>query len=374
VLFSQIPGLKETKRTLINSVKNNHIAHAQLFLGKEGSANLALALAYATYINCEDKKENDACGECPSCYKFNKLIHPDLHFVFPISTTKEIPKDPLSGLFMKYWRTVIQENPYININNWGDTIGSENKQLSISVDESRNILKTLSLKSFEAEYKILILWLPEFMNASSANAILKILEEPPYKTIFLLVTNNSEKIITTILSRTQLINIRSFSDMEVTEYLMLKFQIEQKWAHQLAYLADGNINEAFRLNSEVEEDNHQMFRDWMRSCYKKNNVIELVEWSETFQKTGKEGQKSLLQYGLNTLRETFICQHTANNLLRLQEEELKFVEGFAKVLDAHKIEEISTKINETYYHLERNANAKIAFLDLSLYISSIIKK
>jgi DNA polymerase-3 subunit delta' len=374
VLFSQIPGLEDTKRTLVNSVKNNHIAHAQLFLGKEGSANLALALAYATYINCEDKKEDDSCGECPSCYKFNKLIHPDLHFVFPISTTKEITKDPLSALFMKQWRSLVIENPYINISNWSEAIGAENKQLNISVDESRNILKTLSLKSFEAEYKILILWLPENMNASSANAILKILEEPPFKTVFLLVTNNSEKIITTILSRTQLINIRSFSDDEITKNLMLKFQIEEKRAHQLAYLADGDINEAFRLNTEVEEDNHQMFRDWMRSCYKRNNVIELVEWSETFQKTGKEGQKSLLQYGLNTLRETFICRHTANNLLRLQEEELKFVEGFSKVLDGPKIEEISIKINEAYYHLERNANAKITFLDLSLYISSIIKK
>jgi DNA polymerase-3 subunit delta' len=374
VLFSQIPGLQETKRTLINSVKNNHIAHAQLFLTKEGGGNLALALAYATYINCEDKKEDDACGECPSCYKFNKLIHPDLHFVFPIATTKEIPKDPLSALFMKHWRTIIQENPYLSINNWGDTIGSENKQLSISVDESRNILKTLSLKSFESEYKILILWLPEFMNASSANAILKILEEPPYKTIFLLVTNNSEKIITTILSRTQLINIRSFSDEEIAKNLIQRFNIEEKRANQLAYLADGNLNEAFRLHSEVEEDNHQMFRDWMRSCYKRNNVLELVEWSERFQKTGKESQKSLLQYGLNTLRETFICRHTSNNLLRLQEEELKFVEGFAKVLNGPKIEEISTKINETYYHLERNANAKIAFLDLSICISSIIKK
>ncbi|HXA02900.1 MAG TPA: hypothetical protein VNW99_12975 [Cytophagaceae bacterium] len=374
MLFSQIPGVEETKRTLINSVKNSHIAHAQLFQGREGSANLALALAYATYINCGNKEENDACGECPSCYKFNKLIHPDLHFVFPISTTKEVPKDALSNLFMKHWRSIVIENPYLNLNNWGDTIGSENKQLNISVDESRNILKSLVLKSFEAEYKILILWLPEMMNASSANAILKVLEEPPSKTIFLLVSNNPDKIITTILSRTQLITIRSFTDEEIKKNLTAKYSLDEKRAGQLAYLAEGNMNEAIRLKDEIQEDNHQLFRDWMRSCYKKNNIPEMVGWSESFQKIGREAQKHLLQYGLNTIRETFLFKHTGTEILRMQEDELKFVEGFSKVLDDLKIEQISRQLNEAYYHIERNANAKILFLDLSLNISSLMKK
>jgi DNA polymerase III subunit delta' len=373
VLFSQIPGLEDTRRTLINSVKNGHIAHAQLFHGREGSANLALALAYATYINCENKGEDDSCGECPSCYKFNKLIHPDLHFVFPISTTKEVTKDALSNLFMKHWRNIVIANPYLNLSNWGDEIGSENKQLNISVDESRNILKSLVLKSFEAEYKILILWLPEMMNASSANAILKVLEEPPSKTIFLLVTNNSEKIITTILSRTQLIKIRSFTDEEIKSHLSGKFNLDEKRASQLAYLAEGNMNEAVRLKDEIQEDNHQLFRDWMRSCYKKNNITEIVAWSESFQKIGREAQKHLLQYGLNTIRETFLFKHTGTEIVRLQEDELKFVEGFSKVLNDLKIEQVSHQLNEAYYHIERNANPKILFLDLSLNISSLMK-
>jgi DNA polymerase III subunit delta' len=374
MLFSHIPGLDDTKRTLINSVKNAHIAHAQLFHGREGSANLALALAYATYINCENKGEDDSCGECPSCYKFNKLIHPDLHFVFPISTTKEVTKDALSNLFMKHWRNIVIANPYLNLSNWGDEIGSENKQLNISVDESRNILKSLALKSFEAEYKILILWLPEMMNASSANAILKVLEEPPSKTIFLLVTNNSEKIITTILSRIQLIKIRSFTDEEVKSHLTGKFSLDEKRAGQLAYLAEGNMNEAVRLKDEIQEDNHQLFRDWMRSCYKKNNITEIVAWSESFQKIGREAQKHLLQYGLNTIRETFLFRHTGTEIVRLQEDELKFVEGFSKVLNDLKIEQVSRQLNEAYYHIERNANPKILFLDLSLNISSLMKK
>ncbi|MFL5729634.1 MAG: ATP-binding protein [Cytophagaceae bacterium] len=373
MLFSQIPGLEDTKRTLISSVRNSHIAHAQLFQGREGSANLGLALAYATYINCEQKGEHDSCGECSSCHKFNKLIHPDLHFVFPVSTTKEVSKDALSISFMKHWRSIVTQNPYLSLSNWGDTIGSENKQLNISVDESRNILKSLVLKSFEAEYKILILWLPEMMNASSANAILKVLEEPPFKTIFLLVSNNSDKIITTILSRTQFVKIRSFTDEEIKKDLIGKYSLDEKRAGQLAYLAEGNMNEAVRLKDEIQEDNHQLFRDWMRTCYKRNNLTEMVGWSESFQKIGRESQKHLLQYGLNTIRETFLYRHTGTDILRMQEDELKFVEGFSKVLDDAKIEGISKQLNEAYYHIERNANAKILFMDLSLNISSLMK-
>ena len=374
MLFSEIPGLQGIRTTLIQSVKNNHIAHAQLFLGTPGSGNLALALAYATYINCEDKKEDDACGVCPSCSKFNKLIHPDLHFAFPVTTTKNVSKDPLSNLFLKEWRSFVLQNPYADVNNWTNFIGSENKQPNISVEESRNIIKSLALKSFEAEYKVLILWLPEFMNASAANAMLKILEEPPAKTLFLLVSNNSERLLTTILSRTQLVNVPPFTDEQVYKGLVEKYHVEEKQAKQLAYLADGNFNEALRLMKETEEDNHQIFRDWMRSCFKKNNLGELVSWSEQFHALNKEAQKNLFAYGLNIFREALIFKYHGEKLLRLQEEDLKFIDGFSKILDQEKIEHIYREINKAYYHLERNASAKILFLDISLYISSVLKK
>ncbi len=365
--------MQAIRTTLIQSVKNNHIAHAQLFLGTPGSGNLALALAYGTYINCENKGEDDACGVCPSCSKFNKLIHPDLHFAFPVTTTKNVSKDPLSNLFMKDWRNFVLQNPYGDINNWTNFIGSENKQPNISVEESRNIIKGLALKSFEAEYKIFILWLPEFMNPSAANAILKILEEPPYKTIFLLVSNNSEKLLSTILSRTQLVNVPPFTDEQIYKGLVEKYKVEEKQARQLAYLADGNFNEALRLMKETEEDNHQIFRDWMRSCFKKNNLTELVSWSEQFHALGKEAQKNLFTYGLNILREALIYKYHGETLLRLQAEDLKFIEGFSKILDNEKIEHIAKEINKAHYHLERNASAKILFLDISLYISSVLK-
>ncbi|MCR6637810.1 MAG: DNA polymerase III subunit delta [Sporocytophaga sp.] len=373
MLFSQIKGLEETKASLIASVKNRHVAHAQLFAGPEGSGSLAMALAYATYINCEEKGETDSCGTCASCNKFNKLIHPDLHFVFPVSTTKSVSKDASSALFMKEWRNFIAENPYGGLIEWGNFIGAENKQLNISVDESRNIIKTVVLKSFEAEYKIMVIWLPEQMNSSSANAILKVLEEPPVKTIFLLITQNPDKIITTVLSRTQRVKIRPFTDEEVTKFLMEEKQLDEKKARQVAYLADGNLNEGLRLLQQAEEDNHQMFREWMRLCYKKVNILELVDWSEAFQKLGREGQKNLFQYGLNILRETLICRLNSKELLRLNEEDLKFVDGFSKALNEVKIENISKSLNEAYYHIERNANAKIVFLDLSLQISGMMK-
>ena len=370
--FSQISGLIDIKSRLINAVKNNHIAHAQLFSGHEGSGNLALAIAFATFINCENKLEDDSCGKCASCSKYNKLIHPDLHFVFPVSTTKEVTKDPLSKLFIKDWRKFISENPYGDINCWGGYMGAENKQLSISVDESRNIVKTISLKAFEAEYKVLIIWLVETMNQSASNSILKVLEEPPEKTIFFLITNNAEKIIPTILSRTQRMNIRSFKDVELIEELISRHSIEEKSAKQIAYLSDGNMNEGIRLLSEIEEDTHIMFREWMRKCYKKNNIAELVNASEDFQKKGREGQKSFLIYGLSIMRECLISPF-AKDLIRLQSDEMQFVEGFSKIITWEKIEKINNQLTDACYHIERNANAKIVFLDTSLTISGILK-
>jgi DNA polymerase-3 subunit delta' len=372
MLFSQIAGMVETKERLINAVKNNHVAHAQLFAGSDGGPNLALALAFATYINCEDKKESDSCGLCYSCIKYNKLIHPDLHFIFPVSTTKSVTKDPLSINFLKDWRNFVIAHPYADVNTWGSFIGAENKQLSISVEEARNIIKTISLKSFEAEYKVLILWLPEMMNPSGSNAILKILEEPPVKTIFLLVTNHSEKIITTIISRTQRVSIRAFRDQEIMNELITNFKVEEKKAFRLAYLANGNMMEGLRILEEAEDNSHELFRNWMRSCYKKNNLPDLISFLDDIQKLGREGQKSLLLYGLNIMRECLVFKYS-RELSRTEKEEYAFVEKFSQAITENKASEISKNLNDSYYHIERNGSAKIIFLDTSLKISKILK-
>jgi len=372
--FSEILGLEDIKKTLIQSVQNSHVAHAQLFVGKEGSAALPMAMAYATYVNCEQKTASDSCGKCPSCRKFNKLIHPDLHFVFPTATTKTFKKreDALSSAFMEIWRTFITENPYRNLREWAEALGAENKQCLIPVHEGRNIIKTLSLKAYEAEYKILMIWLPEWMNVNAANALLKILEEPPAKTLFLLVTESRDKLLKTILSRTQHIIIRPFTDTEVKQNLIEKFQTEALRAGQIATLTDGNLAEAFRLNQEAKDDSQERFVEWMRSCFRRD-YSEMVKQTDKFQEYGKQAQKALLQYGLSMLREALAFKFGGEKLVRLEAEALEFIQKFATVIHEQNIELLSHYFTDAYNQLERNANPKIVFLDLSLQVSKAFR-
>jgi DNA polymerase-3 subunit delta' len=372
MFFREITGLEDIKQTLISAVQKGQIAHAQLFFGNEGSANLAMALAYATYINCENRQPEDSCGQCASCSKINKFIHPDVHFVFPVATTKKVTKDPLSENFLPEWRNFLKANVYACLTDWCSYIGTENKQPNISAEESRSIIQKLSLKAYEAQYKVLIIWLPELLNITSANALLKILEEPPPKTVFLLVSQSVEKLLSTILSRTQLIRIRSFNNLEIEKVLIQKHGIEARRATQIAYLSDGNLQQALELGKESVNDNHELFREWMRLCFRAN-FTGLVEWMEKFAKMSKESQKSLLMYGIEMVRETLVWPYKEARLVRLEGEELTFIEGFSKVITPAKAEGVYNQLNEACFHLERNASAKIVFLDTSLAISGIIK-
>ena len=372
--FSQIQGLSEVKKKLIGTVGRSQIAHAQLFVGAEGSANLSLALAYASYLNCTNRSENDSCGECPSCLKADKLIHPDIHFSFPVSSTKNITgKDVISANYMTEWRKFATSSAYGNVTDWSVQFGGENKQVNISKEESRQIIKSLALKAFEGGYKIMIIWLPEYMNQAAANSILKILEEPPENTVFILVSNQREKLLTTILSRTQLVNIPSFVDEEVQEFLVKTQDVSGEIAHKAAYLAEGNLGQAIKLlGQESETDTSEIFREWMRECYKRN-YGELVNLADVFQKLSKELQKSLMQYTINMTRETLIWQYSSYELTRLNDTEQEFVSNFSKVITPEKVDPISHELSKAYYHLERNANPKILFLDLSLTLSKIIR-
>ncbi|MDF9796223.1 DNA polymerase-3 subunit delta' [Catalinimonas alkaloidigena] len=409
--FSDISGLEEIKQSLINTAREGHVAHAQLFLGPEGSANLAMAVAFATYLNSyapageessgkvfqeegtehaglSDKKELDKS----SLEKLNKFIHPDVHFVFPVSATKNISgKDVVSDSYIKEWRSFLAENPYGDTVDWSAYFGAENKQLNISKEESRNIIRKLSLKSFEGKYKIVILWLPELLHPSAANGILKILEEPPDNTLFFLVANDVEKILPTILSRTQIVNIRAFTNDEIVYDLAKRERIADPQdkrmlqLRQIATLADGNLNQALRLSEEVEEDSHKFFRDWMRTCYVQD-YSKLIQMMDQVQKMGKEAQKGLMQYGLSMLRETLMvlaADNTAEGnddvmlndkiLIRVQGDELKFIANFSKVMSFDKVESITKLLNQGYYHLMRNANPKIVFLDISLKIGQVLR-
>ncbi|HLF33691.1 MAG TPA: hypothetical protein VI583_05615 [Cyclobacteriaceae bacterium] len=371
MLFRDIPGNEDTKKKLITAIRNGHIAHAQLFSGKDGSASLALALAYITYLNCENKGEDDSCGTCASCRKNLKLIHPDVKFSFPFVKKKD---DSSSDELLVEWRNFILQDPYNNVTGWSAYFNKgEDKQLIITVHESRQIIQKLSLKPFEASHNIMLIWLPEYMNASAANALLKVIEEPPECSIFILVTNDEKRLTPTILSRTQVIYIRSFSDNELIGILVEKHFIDKEQAMKITHLVDGNINEALRLAREVEADSQIMFREWMRLCYVAD-LQNLVQFTDKFQTLGKVSRQILLQYGLSMLRESLVFNLGMPQLTRVMGEELDFVKKFSAIMNADSIEKISRHLNDAAYHLERNANVRILFLDLSLRVSEIFSE
>jgi DNA polymerase III subunit delta' len=366
MLFREITGLADIKQSLIRAVNENHVAHAQLFHGSEGSANLAMALAYATYINCEDKQADDACGRCPNCSKMSKLAHPDVSFIFPTAGGKSV----LSENFMVQWRAFVKETPYGNLSDWLEKIAI--KQGNIPAEESRQLIQKLSLKSYEGGYKIVIIWQAEILNIAAGNALLKILEEPPEQTLFLLVVNSMDKLLTTIISRTQRVAIRNFSDEEITTYLTNNQQITNQRAKQIAYLSEGNLNRALEISTKAEDDEHSWFANWMRRCYALD-IQKLVPMADEFDTKGKEYQKAMLMYGLKIFREIFLYRHGGENLIKLEGDELIFVQKFSNVLNINNLEQITTLLSESHYHIERNARAKIVFLDISLAIARLMR-
>ncbi|MFT6828369.1 MAG: DNA polymerase-3 subunit delta' [Roseivirga sp.] len=370
--FQDIIGLEEVKQKLIEAVRSDHVAHAQLFLGAEGSANLAMALAFANFLNCENRQEEDACGVCASCTKNAKHIHPDLHFIFPTSATLKIKReDATSEKFLKEWRDYLHKMPYGNLSDWSFHFGWENKQLIIPRQESRNIITSLSLKAFEGKFKIMLIWLPELMNGNAANGILKVLEEPTAKTIFLMVSNDENKLLTTIRSRVQLLKIPSFSDENIQTKLRQEGLDDAK-TQEIAYLAEGNMREALSLATGGQNLGSDQFKQWMRFCFT-FDFQALVKMADEFQSGGKEFQKALLNSGSKVMRDTLIHQYAVAGLERIPEAEKGFVANFSKVFSTEKIAEVVPKIEEANYHIERNANPKILFLDLSITIAQIAR-
>jgi DNA polymerase-3 subunit delta' len=366
MLFANIPGLQETKDLLIRSVNNNHVAHAQLFHGLDGSANLAMALAFATYLNCEDKQETDACGKCSSCLKIKKLAHPDVTYIFPTAGGKKV----LSENFMKEWREFVAEKPFGGLSDWLNFV--EIKQGNIPVEEARQLIQNLSLKSYEGGYKIVIIWQAENLHTATANALLKILEEPPEQTLFLLVCNSMDRLLTTIISRAQRVAIRNFSQDEVIKYLMKKGLDNEERAAQIAFLSDGDMNKAEELMEQKIQNEQEWFANWMRYCYA-FDVSKLIPLADEFDTFTKETQKGLFEYGLRILRELFLYTQSAEQLVRIEGEELVFVQKFSKVFNIGNLEHIIGLISEAHFHIERNVRAKIAFLDTSLSISRLIR-
>lgn len=370
MLFKNIIGQQAVKERLIRSVNDGRISHAQLFLGAEGSGNLALALAYAQYISCVNKQEHDSCGECLSCIKYNKLVHPDLHFVYPVALSKDIR---VSTNVIAKWREAFLDNPYITLFSWFEMLDAENKQAVIGVEESAEILRKLSLTTYEAEYKIMIIWQAEKMNPAAANKLLKILEEPPEKTLFLLVCESEDQLLRTILSRTQLIKVPKLTDVDIKSALVNTHGVAPEVADNIVHLADGNYAEALQLIHENENAGHNLasFQKLMRASLKFDPKAILV-WIDEVASSGRERQKNFITYALHIMRESLVLNYADEQLTKLSEEEQGFVRKFSPFIHSNNIERFIDELNKAHYHMERNANAKILFMDLAFKFNELL--
>lgn len=374
MFFSDVVGHKDIKKYLINLANEKKIIPSLMFLGEEGSGNLALAVAYAQYLNCLDKKNGESCGICSNCRKINKLIHPDIHFVFPVNSGKKSLKDPVSDDYLAEWRQFFLSNPYVTENNWYDFIGLENKQGFISATESRNIIRKLNLKAFEAEYKIMIIWLPERMNVAAANILLKIIEEPPEKTLFFLVANSTDNILPTIISRQQIIHLKKVDDVSLSEALISKHNIPGSEIPSLLKIANGNYGKLLELINNNDDDNSllERFKKLTRSAYQ-NNIQAIFEITEEFADLGRERQKRFLSYCLYMLRENVIMNFNKENLIFLKKDEYEFSKNFHPFVIKNN-EKIYKLFNDAYNDIEANGNPRIIMFDLCLKLHDLLKK
>nr|WP_221202191.1 DNA polymerase III subunit delta' [Microbacter margulisiae] len=372
-MFRDIIGQETTKQRLKNLVHEERIPHALLINGSAGIGKLSLALAFAQYINCKHPTTDDACGTCPSCVKFAKLEHPDLHFVFPI-VKLEKSKVAICDDFVSDFRHFLLQNPYGSNNDWMSQIASE-KQGMIYEAESNEIVRKLSLKTYESEYKVMAIWQPERMNAVCANKLLKILEEPPAKTLFLLVSEQPDALLTTIQSRTQRINVPLIHNIDLAEAVQSRFNLSEEHARYVARIANGNFRKALEIIELNEEQkfNFEQFVYFMRQSYQRN-VFELKSWSEMMAKIGRERQKSFISYVQKMLRENFILNLKQEELNYLNQDEMQFSQKFSPFVNERNIEAMMDQVDLAELHIEGNVQAKMVFLDLSLQFSHLLKK
>jgi DNA polymerase III subunit delta' len=375
MFFNEVIGQDELKRNLIQLIHENRLNHAWLFFGAEGTGSLPLALAFARYILCTSRQENDACGECPSCKKINKYIHPDLHFVYPVNKTHSVEKENVtSDDFIAEWREFIIHNSYRRLTQWYVSIDLENKQGIINTEESKRLSKKLSMKPYESDYKVVIIWQPEKMNDQAANKLLKILEEPPPFTVFILVCENPDLLLPTIVSRCTSLKIPPISNEALIMTMMTKHNLTKNIAENVTRLSSGNYLRACELIEEKEEENYNFvqFRELMRSCFKKS-ISELLKITDNLASLTREKQKSFLEYGLKVLRESFALHYHTSDIVFIEDEEIDFLRNFAPFISGTNIILISNEFNKAIQDIERNANGRIVLLDMALKLSSYIR-
>ena len=370
--FSDVIGQTRIKERLINSARTGRVSHAQMIIGNEGAGGLPLALAYATYLSCTNKQGQDSCGKCPSCIKYAKLEHPDLHLFFPNNTTKEIKKNPSSGQFVNEWRKAVLKSPYLNLSDWLNELGIGNKIGLLREQDSAEIVATTNLKTYESEYRIVLVWMAEKMNKHCANKILKVVEEPPPKTVFLLVVEDTENMLDTIQSRVQSVHLPPLNDEVMAEHLIKNHALDSQSAHNIALQSDGNYRMALKLlHSYDDNDINEFFIRWMRLCFS-GNPIELFKLADEFHALGREQQTEWLQAASNMLRKASIHRWQGNS--GLVGDQAKFVANFAKFMNPTISTQLLSMLDEASTQISRNAFAKIVLADMSFSIGGILRQ
>jgi DNA polymerase-3 subunit delta' len=351
----------------------NRVSHALMFTGPEGCGKLALAIAFAQYLNCLHTVDGDSCGECTSCKKHAKLVHPDLHFVFPVVKTSK-NNNPVSDTYIQEWRDIVLQKKYFNLNQWFTFLEAEKAQGIIYSQESHEIIKKLNLKTFEGKFKVMIIWQPEKMHLTASNKLLKILEEPPAGTVFILVSDKPENVISTITSRVQQIKIPRFEESAIISSLIDEFELSNDEANTMARLANGDIVLAREMVSESEERefffNH--FVSLMRNSYSRK-LAELIEWVEDMSRLSREKQKSFLEYGIRLIRENFILNLKESSITYMTPKEAQFSERFSPFINDNNAMQMAEEMNLAHAHIEQNGNGRIIFMDLTLKIIILLK-
>ena len=371
--FSSLTGVQHLHTSLIAQVNSDRISHAQLIYGPEGSGGLALALAYASFILCENKSETDSCGQCKACSKSFKMVHPDLHYIFPTISTKDVTgKEVVSDSFLSHFRSAVLSNPYLSNYDWLNTLDGGGKQSLINVRDAEDIIDKIYLQSYEAEYKILIIWLAEKMNQQTANKLLIVIEEPPDKTLFILVSETPDQLLPTILSRTQKIKIPKISDTELATFLINR-GVNPELAKESALVADGNLLTALQLSAEAYPQQYQLdlFKQWMRCCYKPFQPAT-SKWCDLFSGLGREGMKNFFVYGIHLLRQALIYNMAGEEMLRVTKAEKEFLLKFHPFIHPKNCSLMVEEITKANKQILQNGSAKILMMDLTFRLSQFI--
>jgi DNA polymerase-3 subunit delta' len=373
MLFKEIIGQQEVKQKLLRLVRDDRTPHALMLFGPGGTGKLALAVAMAQYLACNERQEDDSCGVCPSCIKFSKLVHPDLHFVVPVLKTGSMSAPPVSDDYAALWREALLTDFYLTEGQWYESLGAENKQGIINVKESESIIRKLAFKPYESDYRMVVIWLPEKMNQSAANKLLKLIEEPPDKTLILMVSEHTDKILATILSRTQLFHVPPISESEIRKGLMQYEKADLQLVEDAVKKANGNFSTALQTlrQDEMELRNFELFAEIMRLCYTRD-IIQVNGWVERVAAMGRERQKQVIDYSLSMLRENFML-HLENEILNyMSVKEAEFSKRFSPFIHDGNVHGLAEAFTLAGNHIEANGNPRIILMDLSILVIRLL--